>query len=108
MLGPRLGYTMGSMHLYGTGGYALGRMRSKSVDTTGVLATDLGDGSHDGWYLGGGVEWAIAPSLVFGVEYRRIELSDDVHFSSLAPAGARAIDASIDTIQARLSLKLGQ
>jgi outer membrane immunogenic protein len=108
MLGPRLGYAMGNMQVYGTGGYALGRMRSTSVDTTGVLATDLGGGRHDGWYLGGGVEWAIAPSLVFGVEYRRIELSDDVHFSSLAPAGARAIDASIDTIQARLSLKLGQ
>ena len=108
MLGPRLGYSMGNMQLYGTGGYALGRLRSTSVDTTGVLATDFGDGRHDGWYFGGGVEWAVAPSLTFGIEYRRIELSDDVHFSSLAPAGARAIDPSMDTIQARLSLKLGQ
>jgi opacity protein-like surface antigen len=78
------------------------------VDTTGVLAADVGDGRHDGWYFGGGVEWAVAPSLTLGIEYRRIELSDDVHLSSLAPAGNRAIDASMDTIQARLSLKLGQ
>ena len=108
MLGPRLGYSMGNMHFYGTGGYALAGVRSKSVDTTGGIPTDVGDGRHDGWYFGGGVEWAVAPSLTFGIEYRRIELSDDVHLSSLAPAGNRAIDASMDTIQARLSLKLGQ
>jgi outer membrane immunogenic protein len=110
MLGPRLGYTSGGFHYYGTGGYAIGRIETRIHDlTAGGAIVDTSSHLHDGWYFGGGIEWAFSPALVLGIEYRRIELDTERHLSSTGdPNGARAIDATVDSVQARLTLKLGQ
>jgi opacity protein-like surface antigen len=107
MIGPRLGFATSNFHFYGTGGYALGRLESKVTDASGAVLDD-GHGRHNGWYLGGGVEWSIGRSMLLGVEYRRIELDDAWHRSSVDPISDRTIDATIDTIQARLTFKLGE
>jgi hypothetical protein len=47
--------------------------------------------------------------MVLGVEYKRIELGDDRHYSPTGVfAASREVDATIDTVQARLTFKLGE
>ena len=108
MIGPRLGVATGNLHFYGTGGFAIGSLESRTVEVTTGAMFDRGDGQHSGWYLGGGVEWSLSRAVVLGVEYRHIELGDDTHRSS-SPflGGNRDVDASISTVQGRLTLKLG-
>lgn len=109
MIGPRVGFVAGGMHFYTTGGYALGRLTSRAIDDATGVVLDQGHELHGGWYLGGGVEWNLMQNIIFGLEYRRIDLGGATHASSLGiPAAAREVDAEIDTIQARLSLKFGQ
>lgn len=109
MIGPKLGIARNNLHVYGTGGYALGRMTTTVVEIATGDIDERGHGLNSGWYLGGGVEWAFASSMVFGIEYKRIELGDDRHFSPTGVfAASRVVDGSIDTVQARLTFKLGE
>lgn len=110
MIGPRVGYAFNNWLFYGTGGYALG-----SLDTSATLiATGVSDSGHDrhgGWYLGGGLEWGITRNISLGVEYKHIELDNELHVSSSNPgnpAWDRVVDASIDVVQARLTLRMGR
>ena len=46
-----------------------------------------------------------------GIEYKHIELDDELHVSSTipgSPGGDRSVDASIDVVQARLTLRMGR
>jgi opacity protein-like surface antigen len=71
---------------------------------------------HDGWYLGGGVEWAITPNVIFGVEYRHYDFKDVLHTPTnltvnpnvLDPALRHNVDADADVVTARLSFKLNR
>jgi outer membrane immunogenic protein len=106
MIGPRVGYAFNNWLVYGTGGYALASIESTTV--SGALF-DSSHERHGGWYLGGGLEWGITKSLSLGVEYKHIELDDEVHISSRLPGiDDRSVDASIDVVQARLTLRLGR
>jgi outer membrane immunogenic protein len=109
MVGPRLGVTASHLHFYGTGGYALGSLETRTAVIATGVTFDRGHDRHGGWYLGAGVEWSLGGSTVLGVEYRRIELDDALHISSTGLASEnRSADAAIDTIQARLTFKLGR
>jgi opacity protein-like surface antigen len=108
MIGPRLGIAMNTLHFYATGGYALGNSSTRVVEIATSATEERGHGHNSGWYVGGGVEWSLGRAMVLAVEYRRIELDDDRHFSPTGVfAASREVDATIDTIQARLSFKLG-
>jgi outer membrane immunogenic protein len=111
MIGPRVGYAMNNWLFYGTGGYALGSLDSQTTTIATGVQFDSGHERHGGWYLGGGIEWGITRNLSLGVEYKHIELDDELHVSSTIPgnpAGDRSVDASIDVVQARLTLRLGR
>ena len=104
MIGPRVGYAFNNWLVYGTGGYALASIGSTTV--SGALFNSSHE-RHNGWYLGGGLEWGITKTLSLGVEYKHIELDDEVHISSRLPGiDDRSVDASIDVVQARLTLRL--
>jgi outer membrane immunogenic protein len=105
-IGPRLGFAFSSLHVYGTGGYALGSVSSNAVNVTG---SDPVEDRNGGWYAGGGVEWQFKPNMILGVEYRHIELDTERHDSVRFPGSDdRNVDATVDTIQARLTVKLGR
>lgn len=106
MIGPRLGMASNNFHFYGTGGLAIGSLESRTITTATGVVFDTGDGQHTGWYLGGGVEWNLTRAWVLGVEYRYIELGSDTHAS--VPGSARDVEATLNTLQARLTLKLGE
>jgi outer membrane immunogenic protein len=111
MIGPRIGYATNNWLFYGTGGYAVGSLDSRTPTIATGVQFDSGHERHGGWYLGGGIEWSLNRTLSLGVEYKHIELDNDLHVSSALPgnpAADRSLDASIDVVQARLTVRVGR
>lgn len=112
-VGPRLGVVWASNWLpYVTGGYASGRVRSRSFTTaTGVVFDDLSK-NDDGWFVGGGLEYAIPMNanwaLVLGAEYKHIDLGTArfLSVSGVLDINSRDIKTSADVVAARLSIKM--
>jgi len=112
-VGGRLGWAAGHWMPYVTGGYATARFESEiRTAATGALRSSSG-GRHDGWYIGGGVEWAVSPGWTVGVEYRHYELGDAT-YDFTAPGGAvlavdqTVADVTLDTVSARVSWRWGR
>ena len=80
-IGGRAGYAAGKWMPYITGGYANAGVdfenRIPAPGAPGAAgATVLVERAHErlgGWYIGGGLEWAISPGWTTGVEYRHYE-----------------------------------
>lgn len=114
-IGPRLGWAPSRQWMiYATGGFATANITSKAVDVvTGLDAFSASD-RHNGWFAGGGVEFAINPNVILGVEYQRVSLDTEIHCPGdicLGAAGGfvdRDISGDIDIVRARLSFKLGR
>jgi outer membrane immunogenic protein len=109
-VGPRLGWAANNWLFYGTGGYALGTVASRVVESDRVVF-DTTSKDENGWFAGGGIEYAIAKNVILGVEYQHIDLGTTFHPSSadgFAPGpNGRDIGASEDIVRARLSFKFG-
>jgi outer membrane immunogenic protein len=112
-LGPRLGFASGNWLFYGTGGVAAGYVDTRGVQGNGTLFDYSVQREHDGWFGGGGVEFALARNLVLGVEYIHVDLDQKYHASSAdgfspSPPGVngRNIDVTEDVVRARLSFKI--
>ena len=111
-VGGRAGWAAGHWMPYVTGGYANGAFQSTSTVTATGLPFDQGRVRLNGWYLGGGVEWAVSPGWTAGLEYRHYEY-EARDFALFTPAGAlsgdvRHMDPSSDTVTARVSWKFGR
>src|SRR5262249_18232483 len=112
-IGPRLGVAWDKWLVYGTGGWATGRVDTQVLTGTGAVTLDRSSRDQDGWFAGGGVEYALTQNLIFGVEYQHIDLGDEFHRSTLdlgapcPPIGVfcRDVGASEDIVRARLSYK---
>ncbi|QBX37149.1 porin family protein [Brevundimonas sp. S30B] len=67
----RAGYAVGPALIYGTGGYAWGKIdnRFETSNTANSFIVQEDDDRADGWQAGGGVEYALAPNLTVGGEY---------------------------------------
>jgi outer membrane immunogenic protein len=117
-VGPRLGFVVSNWMVYGTGGYAQGDIRSSGeVRATGVPVQDWEE-THSGWFLGGGVEYLISKNVMFGLDYKHLDLGTEHHCFHLNGAvGAtcnhtntneRDIKGTADIVSVRLSLKWGR
>jgi outer membrane immunogenic protein len=109
-VGGKAGYAFGNWMVYGTGGYASGRLQSRLVtNANGFIFSDTKEW-HNGWYAGAGVDFYVTrfmwSDLILGVEYRHVELDSKTH---LDPTGAvannRNLDASIDMVMAKATFK---
>lgn len=74
----RLGYAMGNVMLYGTGGLAYGKLEveqelSAENGTESAVWSGATDGWNLGWTLGGGIEYAV-DRWVLGAEYLYVDL----------------------------------
>jgi opacity protein-like surface antigen len=80
-IGGRAGYAAGKWMPYVTGGYANAGVdfetRLPAPGVPGLAgATVLVEDAHarlGGWYIGGGLEWAISPGWTTGIEYRHYD-----------------------------------
>jgi hypothetical protein len=67
-----------------------------------------------GWYIGGGVEWAVSPGWTAGVEYRHHEFDTSRRENDYNPATGtfvehvRFADPTTDSVSARVSWRWGR
>jgi opacity protein-like surface antigen len=111
-VGPRVGWAAGHWMPYATGGYASANFYTRADTPAGVMI-DEATTRHGGWYLGGGLEWAVSPGWTMGLEYRHYEFDakTTVPFSSAGaaiPGDRYNLDPSTDSITARVSWKFGR
>ena len=78
-VGPRLGYAMGKWMPYLTGGYASAEIRPQeaSLPDTAQTNVHLFGERFDGWYIGAGVDMAMAQGWTVGLEYRHYDFGSD-------------------------------
>ena len=124
-VGGRLGWTpVRPWLLYASGGFASAQVESKLMAVNSVGAALAGsdhfeDGDRqNGWYVGGGIEFALASNVIVGAEYQHIDLGSNDQINTQAGGapfdntyGARAgrdIDVTADLVRARISFKLGR
>jgi outer membrane immunogenic protein len=108
--GPRAGFAVNNVLFYGTGGYASGRVRTDTLDVSGIsppFPPDFTDVTHRGWFAGGGIEYGITPNLIAGVEFTHVDLGSRTHTTSIpaSPDLDRNVSADFNTIRGRLSYK---
>ena len=112
MIGPRLGWSPSDQWLlFATGGWAKGHLSDRVLfggNTVGSTSR-----SHDGWYLGGGIEYALTRNWSIGVEYTHIDFNTGFHceiatLGGCAASEARNASAETDIVRARLTLTLGR
>src|SRR5262245_29800897 len=116
-VGGRLGWALGKWMPYVTGGYASARfsdqVNNKSLAPVGALITTWAQERAQGWYIGGGAEWALSHGWVVGVEYRHYDFDDHTGLPStpggiVVPNDAVVFSHHADTIALRVSWKLGR
>jgi outer membrane immunogenic protein len=83
-IGPRAGWAIGRWMPYVTGGYAVTSF-NEALCFGGPCET--GRASHNGTYIGGGVDWAAWGPLVLGFEYRHYSF-ETLNVIPLTTAGA--------------------
>jgi outer membrane immunogenic protein len=117
-VGPRFGFTHYNWLFYGTGGWAFGQIETRStILATGLGADSAGTVDHNGWFAGGGIEVMLSKNTFVGIEYKHVALETERHCSGppigtcLGAGGGfadRNINADVDIVTARLSLKWGR
>jgi outer membrane immunogenic protein len=119
-IGPRLGWAMGKWMPYITGGYASARFSEKEVLKTNTNQTFHDSERHSGWYIGGGVDMALASGWTIGLDYRHYEFDDATYDPACKGVGGACTaigqivfpndrniaDASSDIVTLRVSWKL--
>lgn len=113
-VGPRFGWAPNNQWLlFVGGGFASANVQSTAVSVASGQHSFAAGERHNGWYLGGGIEYAMTRNLIIGVEYQHIDLGKELHCpgACLGAGGGfvdRNIDANADIVRARLSFKLGR
>jgi outer membrane immunogenic protein len=106
----RLGYAWDRTLLYGKAGYAGGSVR---FTETGIPGGDTATTTswHNGWAVGGGIEYALTPNWILGAEYNFADLGSNRKNAAGSPSGiVTPITVDVDKFQSvlgRLSYKFG-
>jgi outer membrane immunogenic protein len=105
-VGPRAGFAWDNFLIYATGGYANGAVETATPLKATEVNFDTTKENHDGFYVGGGLDWGITRNIVLGVEYQHVDFQDVEHISSTGnPTQNRRISPDFDVVRARLTLK---
>lgn len=103
-LRARLGYASGAIHFYGLAGPALAV--TEATLTVPGFATSTNQ-THLGYTVGGGVEYAVAPNWIVGLEYAYYDFgSENYGFPVAGPIGVVApADLNFHTVRAKAAFK---
>ena len=107
--GGRAGYAFGNWMVYGSGGYATGRIDTFRVGAAGAVTTSSRE-RHNGWYAGAGIDWLVTriwwSDLILGVEYRHVDLASKNHpdASGVVLFGSN-VSATADMVMAKATFK---
>jgi outer membrane immunogenic protein len=111
--GGKVGFAFNNVLLYGTGGYANGRIQTQTLVTSApTVITSFTSARHTGWYAGAGIDYYVTKlwwsDLILGVEYQHVEFDSKLHNDLLPGATGinnRFVDATLDVIRARITFK---
>jgi outer membrane immunogenic protein len=105
-IGGRVGFAPNNWLFYGTGGYASG---SFAFDAASGAGSEHAAVRPDGFYVGGGVEYALAQNWILGVEYRHYEFDTKTTASTTINFGGFTepvkFDTKTDVVMGRVSYK---
>jgi outer membrane immunogenic protein len=107
-VGGRAGFAFNNWLPYITGGYASGEFGFNSFSPiTGTF--ENAKARLDGYYIGGGVDYAVTQNWILGIEYKHYEFQDKTVLTTnpVAFVNNVVIDGKGDTFLARLSYKFG-
>lgn len=103
----RLGYAWNNWLFYAKGGYAGGQVKFSVSDT--VAPAGSGSSTHwqNGWTVGGGIEYALTPNWIVGLEYDYVDLLTKNYNVAGTAAGVYTFDVHprVHEALARLSYK---
>ncbi|NJO54764.1 MAG: porin family protein [Bacteroidales bacterium] len=99
----RLGFADGGWLVYGKAGVAYGEVKSTLANGGGQYFRETTD--HIGWTVGIGVDYALTPNWILGLEYNYVDLGDQ-HYGGIDDLDYKA-DITVSTVLARLSYKFG-
>ena len=105
----KLGYALDRWLAYGKAGYAQAEFINSGILAGG--ATFRSSGTHSGFILGAGIDYALSSNLTIGVAYDWLDLGSEQRagFSSAGvPFGFTAAPGSIHAVTTRVSFKLGR
>ena len=108
----KVGYAWDNLLGYAKGGYASGTVDYQTSVTSSGITTTSSSERESGWTAGIGVEYAVLPNVILGVEYDYVRLNvggrDQIATSAGLP-GSQVTDAGVDIqmVMARLSFNFG-
>lgn len=80
----RIGYAFDRLLIYGTGGWAFGSFDYAAVPAAAGGVSD--DATHNGYTVGGGVEYAMTDHITARIEYRYTDFDDEKLFPGFGGA----------------------
>jgi outer membrane immunogenic protein len=104
----RLGYAVDRVLLFADGGVAFG---TRKYRVSGPCAFSLNCGPLDddsvGWAAGGGIEFAVTPSVILSVEYKHYDFPTKSAGFAVLDAGPLGVEVStkVDTVRGGLAYK---
>jgi len=103
-VGPRAGFVVDQSLLFIEGGYAAASESHSHLGNNGNVFD--GDDTHDGWFIGGGLEYALDTHWTIKGEYNYVDLGNEVSLSGSEPNDAVFdIDQTMQTFKVGLSYK---
>jgi outer membrane immunogenic protein len=108
-IGPKFGYTANRFLFNIMGGYAGGKIKDFEVTkATGVVGFPAFEWQN-GWFVGAGADYAFTENLIFGVNYKHVDLGKENHVPSPFNATeTRDISVSEDVITANITFKFNR
>ena len=103
----RIGYAFNNWLPYIKGGYAGANVQFSVSDVVAPAGSGSQTNWHNGWTLGGGLEYGLTPNWILGVEYDYISLQSKNYNVAGAAAGVYTFDVKprISQLLARISYK---
>lgn len=106
----RIGYAMNAWLPYLRGGFATAKLKSRMDDIFGNFVEN--NSWHNGWTIGGGLEYMLTPNWIVGAEYNYMDFGARTWTGVTTTAGGIFISnenfrekLSISTVTARVSYK---
>jgi opacity protein-like surface antigen len=119
-VGGRVGLALGKWMPYLTGGVASAgfsnEARNLSLAPGATTIVRWEKGRYEGWYIGGGVDWAISGGWTVGIDYRHYDFSSNLEPASAVIGGVwgalpndnASFSPTADTVTLRVSWKFGR
>jgi outer membrane immunogenic protein len=109
--GARVGYALDRFMVYGTGGFASGRVDTNTTTVPAGALTSATSVRQDGWFVGVGGEYFVTKflwsDLILGAEFQHIDLGTARHVDTILglPVDTRNVKATEDIARARVIFK---